>query len=99
MCKRFPILLQYYGDEKQKLMGVLKDYPKSVPWEMVEAHRKQIESNHSQSLEQLAERGGLSPGEMLAAFLDTNVFQLQLSEAEMLSSFRDTYLKEENHVS
>lgn len=33
----------------------------SVPWSLVERWRKQIERNHSQTLERLAERGGLSP--------------------------------------
>ena len=40
--------------------------PRSVPWSLVEPHRAQAEANHSQTLERLAERGGLSPSELHA---------------------------------
>jgi hypothetical protein len=36
----------------------------SVPWSMVAPHEKQAIANHDQSLRRLAERGGLSPGEL-----------------------------------
>ena len=36
----------------------------SVPWDFLEPHREQIERNHSQTLERLAERGGLALEEM-----------------------------------
>lgn len=39
-------------------------YPHSVPWDLVKDHDEQAQSNHSQSLERLAERGGLSPLEL-----------------------------------
>lgn len=35
----------------------------SVPWEVMAPHESMAQKNHSQSLERLAERGGLSPGE------------------------------------
>lgn len=38
----------------------------SLPWAMIEPHRIQALSNHSQTLEQLAERSGLDPSEALA---------------------------------
>lgn len=31
----------------------------SVPWEVIEPHREQAQRNHGQSLERLADRGGL----------------------------------------
>ena len=40
------------------------DYPKTVPFELVKDNEKQAQSNHSQSLARLAERGGLSPMEL-----------------------------------
>lgn len=43
---------------------------KSVPWRLVEPHRKQALENHSQSLEQLAARGGLSWEELFAVMAD-----------------------------
>lgn len=56
--KRFPM---HRGSTRN-----FRDYPTSMPWEMVEPHREQIERNHNQTLERLAERGGLSPSELLA---------------------------------
>lgn len=39
-------------------------YPRSVPWALVSEHGEQAKLNHSQTLERLAERGGLSPLEL-----------------------------------
>ncbi len=35
----------------------------SVPWEVMEPHENMAQKNHGQSLQRLAERGGLSTGE------------------------------------
>jgi hypothetical protein len=35
----------------------------SIPWEVIEPHERQAQSNHDQTLRRLAERGGLSPAE------------------------------------
>jgi len=59
---RFPVLNQQNcRPSEQKLM------PRSVPWAFVEAFRQQAEQNHGQTLERLAERGGLAPEEMWLA--------------------------------
>lgn len=59
--------------EKVKMFPVLMDYrerkefpnaPVSVPWELLQPHALQALANHGQTLERLAERGGLHPGEM-----------------------------------
>lgn len=43
----------------------------SVPWAMVQPHERQARRNHGdQSLARLAERGGLSPCELLAVLED-----------------------------
>lgn len=44
--------------------------PRSVPWELLAPHEAQAQSNHSQDLARLAERGGLAPCEMVAVLLD-----------------------------
>lgn len=45
--------------------------PKSVPWSLVEPHAAQAASNHGgQTLERLAERGGLCPSELYAVVHD-----------------------------
>lgn len=56
-----PILLQTWS---QKKMEAYKDLPKSIPMELVEPYRDQAYRNHGQTLERLAERGGLSPKEL-----------------------------------
>lgn len=59
MRKMFPVMVGKYG--------VPKAY---VPWGLVLPHEKQALRNHSQSLERLAERGGLSPQELAAVLED-----------------------------
>lgn len=39
--------------------------PRSVPWEFIAPHERQAINNHSQTLQRLDERGGLSPAEMM----------------------------------
>ena len=36
----------------------------SIPWEAVADHEQQAQNNHGQSLEELARRAGLGPGEL-----------------------------------
>lgn len=55
--KRFPI---HSWDEYD-------DCPRSVPWAAVEPARSTAMKNHGQTLERLAERGGLSPKELVCA--------------------------------
>lgn len=44
--------------------------PEYIPWEILEPHEAQAYSNHGQSLEQLARRGGLSWREIYAVITD-----------------------------
>lgn len=39
---------------------------RSVPWDFMAPHEEQAQVNHGQTLERLAQRGGLDPAEMLA---------------------------------
>ena len=55
--RRFPILIPGKWREDLPL--------RSVPWGMLQPHEEQAIANHSQSLEELARRGGLSPVEIL----------------------------------
>jgi len=41
-----------------------------VPWDFVAPHELQVRRNHQQTLERLAERGGLSETELLAVLED-----------------------------
>lgn len=55
---RFPILAARECVERGQ------EYPASVSWNFVAPFAKQAELNHNQTLTRLAERGGLSPGEL-----------------------------------
>jgi hypothetical protein len=57
--REFPIQLR----QEDRAVGM----PDSVPWSVVETWKKQVERNHGQTLERLAERGGLSPEELYCA--------------------------------
>lgn len=59
--RRFPIL-----ETSPAPQGAKQD----VPWGLVEPHREQAQLNHYQSLERLAERGGLSWCELIAVLED-----------------------------
>lgn len=58
MSRDFPIL----RDPKERSAGA----PPSIPWAMIAPHERQAWSNHGQSLERLAERGGLGTWEAIA---------------------------------
>ena len=58
---------------------------KTLPWDMLSMHEAQAERNHGQTLQRLAERGGLSPQEALAVMLDSGwsaVRHMKVAEAE-----------------
>jgi hypothetical protein len=60
--RRFPVLNQQHCRPSERLA-----MPRDVPWAFAERFRAQAERNHGQTLERLAERGGLSPQEMWLA--------------------------------
>lgn len=51
--------------------------PESIPWEWLIEHEEQAKRNHRQSLERLAERGGLSPMELYAVMHDLDYGELR----------------------
>lgn len=57
-ARRFPI----HSQDRRLIEGC----PKSIPWSAIEPHREQAMKNHSQTLERLAERGGLGLDELYA---------------------------------
>ncbi len=68
MEKQYPINWSY-DDIDQPAKGLITHYP----WDYVEKHRERLESNHGQTVERLAERGGLHPGELYLAMMDSRV--------------------------
>lgn len=55
-ARHFPLLPNY----RQKGAALQR---RSIPWPMIAPHEAQALRNHGQTLQRLAERGGLSPGE------------------------------------
>ncbi len=67
----FPVMLpsQDYNRKRVKNPG-LPECPTVIDWEMLAQHEAQAQCNHSQTLECLAQRGGLAPDEILAVIED-----------------------------
>lgn len=78
--KTFPVLPPSPpGPERLAAAGI--PVPDSIPWAMIEPHAERAAANHgSQSLERLAERGGLDAGEIVAILRNWS-FQLMTPEA------------------
>lgn len=56
---------------KERMFPIMsEDGIQEIPWSAIEPHRRQAEINHSQSLERLAERGGLGLCEAVAVLED-----------------------------
>jgi hypothetical protein len=71
MENRFPILCP-----KRTVRGCPHNCPQSIPFDAIEPHRRQAMHNHSQTLERLAQRGGLSVKELYAVMHDRDWFDL-----------------------
>lgn len=52
-----------------------KDCPKTVPWCWVESFAAQLQRNHSQTVQRLAERGGLNACELWLASRGLGLFE------------------------
>lgn len=64
-AKTFPVMLDLDYRRRKQLSALA--CPTSVPWAFIEQFSRTVKYNHSQTLERLAERGGLGPSEMMAA--------------------------------
>lgn len=62
--RNFPILSQWQWKHDVLDKTLIAKCPRSIPWDLIAPHEEQAQINHSQSLQRLAERGGLSPLEM-----------------------------------
>lgn len=77
--KLFPVLLGYLSfREREQYM----DCPYSIPWEFIAPHERQAQINHgNQTLERLANRGGLSPDELVAVLEDREWRSMNMRDA------------------
>ena len=91
MKENFPVLYHkpLKRDQEYKL-----DVPKFVPWKIFIGHEKQVDRNHDQTLERLAERGGLHPTEM-ACILEDKDFDRKLTLEESLKIINSHITKKE----
>jgi hypothetical protein len=62
----FPVLNKDHGSYGAPISGC----PEFVPWELINPHERQAQSNHDQTLRRLAERGGLCPEELYYVLRD-----------------------------
>lgn len=58
--------------------------PREVPWVLLAPHEAWAHKNHSQSLETLAYRGGLSPKEMMAIIREVPFRSLDMTDQEAI---------------
>ncbi len=54
----------------------------AFPWDLLAAHEQQAIENHQQSLQRLADRGGLDLGELLAVMQDRPWRHMPEAEAQ-----------------
>ena len=94
--KTFPILCSGYRNREEFTALRAADvlfYVVGIPWEMIRPHEAQAQNNHSQSLNRLAERGGLGADEALAVLGDRrwrsmSVAQAHADLAQMVSEWK-----------
>jgi hypothetical protein len=90
MAGHYPIL-QGQTEEAYAARRNGTPYPRSVPWDLVKDHEKQAQHNHSQSLERLAQRGGLSPMELWCVVHDKDFYdhgEWRMTEAKAIEWLR-----------
>lgn len=82
MNEPLPIMLSGYGSEVKNTYARIKGpIYTSIPWAMLTPHEAQAQRNHSQTLQRLAERGGLAPCEAVAILEDRPWRQMKLQQA------------------
>jgi hypothetical protein len=60
---------------------------RTIPWDLIAPHERQAKKNHSQSLERLNERGGLSIHELYAVLNDLPWRQVSQLPEEVCSQW------------
>lgn len=75
--KMFPIMGVRNGSRKVRF-----DF--SIPWSLIEPHAAQAQKNHQQTLERLAERGGLDATEALAVLEERGWEPMKSEDAEAI---------------
>lgn len=66
--------------EVMPIMGGV--FLKAIPWALISGHEDQAQRNHGQTLDRLAERGGLGPSEAFAVCKDARWRQVNEPASE-----------------
>ena len=77
--RTFPVLWPYRPRDLLELAEL--GCPRSVPWELVAPHEQTAWDNHGQSLNRLADRGGLYPAELCAVLEDRRHYSMPYFES------------------
>jgi hypothetical protein len=84
MRETMPIMglsYRYAEDIRELRKGGFPFIVSQIPWALIAPHERQAQRNHSQSLETLASRGGLSACEALAVIEDRSYRRIPMAEA------------------
>lgn len=96
--KMFPVLWGYRVKDAIAEMQAAGSvyFPVCIPWDMLTPHAAQAQTNHSQTLARLAERGGLSVSEAIAVLQDRRHRSMPLVESnETLCRLIARWIKEQ----
>lgn len=98
MNKPFPILSSSLREAMPHVrLGSAHFMVVHLPWELMAIHEKQAMRNHNQTLERLAERGGLSACEAVAVLRDRAWQAMKPNDAnfELLGIVQHWYVKKQ----
>ena len=79
--RQFPLLWPYGTEEIRQLEELA--CPRRVPWSFVKKAEARIVSNHDQSLDTLARRGGLDPVELMFAFDGRDIIDIMKGKYDL----------------
>ncbi len=86
--RRFPVM---------HVRNRFPDAPGFIRWSVIEHHEACAQRNHSQSLDRLAQRGGLDPTEALAVMTNQGVFDLlrqKMPDDEVVAKLKDAITRQ-----
>lgn len=80
MRRQFPVMISFPGNP-WKGNPALDECPTEFDFRIIAGHEKQALRNHSQTLDRLAQRGGLTPDEIMAVLENRDWRNMDISDA------------------
>jgi hypothetical protein len=91
--RRFPVLLGWLPRREREGLGPI---PISIPWDTIAPHERTARDNHcGQSLDRLAQRGGLDPIEIYVVMHDKPYYSRSTGTIDMQDAI--AYLRTIEH--